>query len=121
MLPQVCNEDEKSVACVSRTLTKAERSYSQLKIEELALILGNKEVSCLRIWHQPQTNAEPSSVNPSKFLVWYLHTYRGSWALMLALHRGKYTIKYESSSINNNFNPLSCLPLPMTSTHMHSQ
>ena len=40
MLPQVCNEDEKSVACVSRTLTKAERSYSQLKIEELALILG---------------------------------------------------------------------------------
>ena len=38
ILSQICNGDEKAVAYVSRTLTTAERNYSQLEKEGIALI-----------------------------------------------------------------------------------
>ena len=43
LLSQVCNGDEKPVAYSSRTLTNAERNYSQLEKEGLALIFGVKK------------------------------------------------------------------------------
>ena len=117
VLSQVCNGDEKPVAYTSRTLTTAERNYSQLEKEGLALVydvkkfhnylFGRTFILCTD--HKPLQ----SLLNESKPIPCMASARIQRWALTLASY--EYTIKYKSGPANTNADALSRLPLPNTS------
>ena len=117
VLSQVCNGDEKPVAYTSRTLTTAERNYSQLEKEGLALVYGVKKFHnylfgrtfTLCTDHKPLQ----SLLNESKPIPCMASARIQRWALTLASY--EYTIKYKSGPANTNADALSRLPLPNTS------
>ena len=118
VLSQVCNGDEKPVAYTSRTLTTAERNYSQLEKEGLALVYGVRKFHnylfgrtfTLCTDHKPLQ----SLLNESKPIPCMASARIQRWALTLASY--EYTIKYKSGPTNTNADALSRLPLPDTST-----
>ena len=117
VLSQVCNGDEKPVAYASRILTTAERNYSQLEKEGLALIYGVRKFHnflfgrfTLCTDHKPLQ----SLLNESKPIPCMASAHIQRWALTLASY--EYTIKYKSGPANTNADALSRLPPPNTST-----
>ena len=118
VLSQVCNGDEKPVAYASRTLTTAERNYSQLEKEGLALIYGVRKFHnylfgrtfTLCTDHKPLQ----SLLNESKPIPCMASAHIQRWALTLASY--EYTIKYKSGLANSNADALSRLPLPNSLT-----
>ena len=65
VLSQLCNGDGKPAAYALRNLTSAERNYSQLEKEGLALIFGVNKFHVhifdrkFTLMYQPQASAEP--------------------------------------------------------------
>ena len=118
VLSQVCNGDEKPVAYASRTLTTAERNYSQLEKEGIALIYGVRKFHnylfgrtfTLCTDHKPLQ----SLLNESKPIPCLAFPRIQRWALTLASY--EYTIKYKSGLANSNADALSRLPLPNSLT-----
>ena len=95
ILSQVCDGDEKPVAYTSRTLTTAERNYSQLEKEGLALVYGVTKFHnylfgrtfTLCTDHKPLQ----SLLNESKPIPCMASARIQRWALTLASY--EYTIK----------------------------
>ena len=116
VLSQLCNGDEKPVAYTSRTLTSAERNYSQLEKEGLALIFGVKKFHVYIFGRKFTlfTDHKPlqSLFNESKPIPAMASAHIQRWALTLASY--EYTIKYKSGPANSNADALSRLPLPVT-------
>ena len=88
VLSQLCNGDEKPVAYASRTLTNAERNYSQLEKEGLALIFGVKKFHVYIFGRKFTlfTNHKPlqSLLNESKPIPSMASARIQRWALTLA-------------------------------------
>ena len=110
------NGSERPIAYASRTLTTAERNYSQIDKEALALVWGVKKFNlylCGRKFtlvtdHQPLTSifnpAKSTSVTTAARLVRY--------AIFLGSH--DYDIEYKSTTMHSNADGLSRLPLSQT-------
>ena len=116
LLSQVCNGDEKSVAYASRTLTNAERNYSQLEKEGLALIFRVKKYFTIiyLVEHLPCVRIT-SRYKPSSMTIPYMASVRiQRWELTFVSY--EYTIKYKSGAANSNADASSRLPLPDPST-----
>ena len=115
-LSQVYSGEEKPVAYASRTLTKAERNYSQLEKEGLALLSGVKKFHVYLFGRNFTlcTDHKPlqSLLNESKPVPCMASARIQRWALTLASY--EYTIKYKSGPANSNADALSRLPLPAT-------
>ena len=105
---------EKPVAYASRTLTPAERNYSQLDKEALALIFGTKRFHnylygrnfTLYTDHKPLEGL----LNESKAIPTLASARIQRWALTLATYQ--YKIVYKKGSDIGNADGLSRLPLP---------
>ncbi|XP_038064022.1 uncharacterized protein K02A2.6-like [Patiria miniata] len=107
---------ERPVAYASRTLTTAERNYSQIDKEALALVWGVKKFNlylCGRKFtlvtdHQPLT----SIFNPSKSTPSTAAARLARYAIFLGSH--DYTIEYKNTAKHCNADGLSRLPLGET-------
>lgn len=105
---------EKPVGYASRTLSSAERNYSQLEKEALALIFATKRFHnyiygrsfTLYTDHKPLQ----SLLNESKAIPTLASARIQRWALTLATYQ--YKIKYKKGSELGNADGLSRLPLP---------
>ena len=104
------------MAYASRTLTKAERNYSQLEKEGLALLFGVKKFHVYLFGRNFTlcTDHKPlqSLLNESKSIPCMASARIQRWALILASY--EYTIKYKSGPANSNAEALSHIPLPAT-------
>ena len=106
--------EEKPIAFASRTLTAAERKYSQLDKEALALIFG------VRKYHQYLCGRHFELKTDHKPLVHIFSETKATpvlaagriqrWALTLGAY--SYTIKFKKGQENSNADALSRLPLP---------
>lgn len=107
-------EGERPIAYALRSLTPAERNYSQLEREGLAIIFG------LQKFHQYLygrrftliTDNKPLGLifGPKKGIPVLAATRIQRWAIKMAAYN--YDIKIRSSSQNSNADALSRLPLP---------
>ena len=107
---------EKPVAFASRTLTKAERNYSQLEKEALSIIFG------IRKFHPYLYGRQFTLVTDHKPLVTILHPRKGTpplaaarlqrWALILASYN--YEIEFKPTEKHCNADSMSRLPLPIS-------
>ena len=108
VLSQVCNGEETPVAYASRTLTKAERNYSQLEKEGLALLFGVKKFHVYLFGRNFTlcTDHKPlqSLLNVSKLIPCMASAHIQRWALTLASY--EHTIKYKSGPANSNADAL---------------
>ena len=110
---------EKSIAYASRTLTKAEKNYSQLEKEGLAVVFGVKKYHAY-LWgrqfliesdHKPLSSlfGELKEIPP-------LASARiQRWALTLSAYR--YSIRYKAGKTLCNADALSRLPRPVTTMY----
>ncbi len=104
---------ERPIAYASRTLTPAERNYSQLEKEALSLIFGVKKFHqylygrrfTLYTDHKPLTTilGEKKGVRPMAAACLQ------RWALLLSAY--DYAIKYKSTQAHGNADELSRLPI----------
>ncbi|CAC5386471.1 unnamed protein product [Mytilus coruscus] len=104
---------DKPIAYTSRTLTSAEKNYSVLEKESLAIIFGIKK------FHQYLYGHPVTIITDHKLLIGLFRedkpipTMAASriqrWALTLAAY--EYTIVYKEGSLNGNADGLSRLPL----------
>ena len=109
---------ERPVAYASRTLSQAERNYSQLEKEALALIFGTKRFHnylygrsfTLYTDHKPLQGL----LNQSKAIPTLASARIQRWALTLATYQ--YKIVYKRGSEISNADGLSHLPLPASSS-----
>ena len=109
---------ERPVAYASRTLSQAERNYSQLEKEALALIFGTKRFHnyiygrsfILYTDHKPLQGL----LNESKAIPTLASARIQRWALTLATYQ--YKIVYKKGSEISNADGLSRLPLPISSS-----
>ena len=116
VLSQVYDKLEKPVAYVSRSLSSAEKNYSQLEKEGLAIVFGIKKFHnylfgrrfTLCTDHKPLQ----SLLNESKAIPTIASARIQRWALTLSMY--EYTIKFKSGAANGNADALSRLPLPDT-------
>ena len=102
------------MAFASRTLNSAERNYSQLKKEALALIFGVKRFHTYLFGHKFTLNTDHKPLQ-SLFSVTKPIPAMASgriqrWALTLASY--EYTIKFKKGPSNSNADALSHLPVP---------
>ena len=116
VLSQVYDKLEKPVAYASRSLSSAEKNYSQLEKEGLAIVFGIKKFHnylfgrrfTLCTDHKPLE----SLLNESKAIPTIASARIQRWALTLSMY--EYTIKFKSGAANGNADALSRLPLPDT-------
>lgn len=109
---------EKPVGFASRTLTPAERNYSQVEKEALACVYGVKRFHSYLFGHSflLQTDNEPlrTLFNQSKVVSQQASSRIQRWALTLASY--EYTIVCRRTEQHANADALSRLPLPYTPT-----
>ena len=107
---------EKPVGFVSRTLTDAEKKYSQLEKEGLACVYGIKRFHSYLFGHKfvLQTDHQPLTTlfNEAKVVPVQASSRIQRWALLLASY--EYTIAYRSTTKHSNADAMSRLPLPNT-------
>ena len=105
---------EEPIGFVSRTLTKAEKNYSQLKKEGSACIYGVKCFHSYLFGHKfvLQTDHQPLTalLDESKVVPAQASSRIQQWALSLASYQ--YTIAYLSTTKHANADAMSWLPLP---------
>ena len=105
---------EKPVGFVSRTLTDAEKKYSQLEKEGLACVYGIKRFHSYLFGHKfvLQTDHQPliTLFNEAKVVPAQASNRIQRWALLLASY--EYTISYRSTTKHSNADAMSRLPLP---------
>ena len=114
----MADNTEQPIAFASRSLTPAEKNYSQLDKEALAIVFG------VRKFHQYLygrhftilTDHKPLErvFNPDKTTPQMAAARIQRWALILAAYT--YSIQYKEGSQNANADALSRLPLPDTPT-----
>lgn len=110
------NGTDRPIGYMSRSLSSAERGYSQLEKEALAIIFGLKK------FHQYLFGKHCTIVTDHKPLLGLLGEHKGipqqaaarmqRWALTLAAY--EYTLEYKEGSKHGNADALSRLPLPST-------
>ena len=113
---------EKPVAFASRTLNRAERNYSQIDKEALALVWGIRKFNhylygrrfTLVTDHQPPT----AIFHPEKGIPAMTASRMQRYALQLAAH--DYEIKYRTSAKHGNADGLSRVPMPTGKTVQES-
>ena len=107
---------------MSRSLLTAERNYSQLEKEGLAIMYGIKKFHnylfgrkfTICTDHKPlQSLLNESKVNPT-----IASARIQKWALTLSMY--EYTIRFKSGTTNTNADALSRLPLPDIATSGNS-
>jgi len=118
VLSQVYDKLEKPVAYSSRSLSAAERNYSQLEKEGLAIVYGIKKFHNYLFGRKFTlcTNHKPlqSLLNESKAVPTIASACIQRWALTLSMY--EYTLKFKSGTTNSNTDALSRLPLPEAPT-----
>ena len=107
------DESEKPIAFASRSLTKAERNYSQLEKEALSIIFGVQK------FHQYLYGRKFTLFTDHKPLITILNPRKGipslaaarlqCWALILASYQ--YEIEFKSTDKHSNADGVSRLPL----------
>ena len=103
---------EKPIGYVSRTLSAAEKNYSQLEKEGLSCVFGVKRFhSYLYGHHKPLL----SLFNESRAVPPQASARIQRWALTLAMY--EYSLKFKSTKQHGNADAMSRLPLPDTVTH----
>jgi hypothetical protein len=112
------NSEERPIAFMSRTLTPAEKNYSQLEKEGLAIIFGVKK------FHNYLFGRHFTIESDHKPLSYLFHESRGispmassriqRWALTLSAYH--YSIRYKPGTTLNNADALSRLPRPVTTS-----
>ena len=118
VLSHKVQEGERPIAFASRTLTTAEKAYSQLDKEALAIVYGVKK------FHQ-YLYGRPFQLKTDHKPLIYIFSERKAtpvmassriqrWSLTLGAY--SYTIEYRKGCENENADALSRLPLPITRT-----
>ena len=111
---------KKTIAYASRTLFKAERSYSKLEKEGLALVLGVWRFHLYLYGHEftLYTDHLPlqSLFNTRRSMSTMVSQRIQRWTLTLAMY--EYTIKHRPGKSNSNADALSRLPLPDTQSNI---
>jgi hypothetical protein len=110
------NGDERPIAYSSRTLTSAERNYSQIEREALSLIFGVIRFDQYLYGRKFTlvTDNKPLSLilGPKTGIPMLAASRMQRWAIQLSGYQ--YEVKYKSSKDNANANGLSRLPLKET-------
>ena len=109
---------EKPIGYVSRTLSAAEKNYSQLEKEGLSCVFGVKRFHSYLYGHQFSllTDHKPllSLFNESRAVPPQASARIQRWALTLAMY--EYSLKFKSTKQHGNADAMSRLPLPDTVT-----
>ena len=111
---------EKPIAYASRTMNAAERRYSQLEREGLAIVFGVKKfhnyiygrLFTIESDHQPLSHL----FSETKGIPVMASSRIQRWALTLAAYQ--YNIRYKSGKTLNNADALSRLPRPITTAYV---
>ena len=119
VLANVVNGEERPILFISRSLTQAEKSYSQLERESLSIIFAvvrfrqyllERELTIVT-GHKPLL----SLFNPSKAMPSVAAARVMRWSLLLSGYR--FQICYRKAEDNRNVDALSRLPLPSTESN----
>ena len=107
---------EKPVGFVSRTLSAAEKNYSQIEKEGLACVFGVKRFHSYLYGHSFTliTDHKPllSLFNAQQAIPPQASARIQRWALTFAMY--EYTLSFRSTKAHGNADAMSCLPLPNT-------
>ena len=110
---------EKPIAFASRTLNQAEKKYSQLKKEGLAIIFGVKKfhnyINCTHFTIQSDHKPLSSLFSEIKGIPVMAPSRIERWVLTLAAYQ--HSILYKAGKYHNNADTLSRLPQPDMSFH----
>ena len=112
VLSHVCDDGEHSIAFVSRTLTKAERNYSQIEKEALGLVFGIKKFHkyifgrsfTLLTDHKPLLSILSTKANVPPITAARMQR----WAIFLSAY--DYNIEFRGTMKHANAESLSRLP-----------
>lgn len=113
VLSHVCDDGEHPIAFVSRTLTKAERNYSQIEKEALGLVFGIKKFHkylfgrsfTLLTDHKPLLSILSTKANVPPITAARMQR----WAIFLSAY--DYNIEFRGTTKHANADSLSRLPL----------
>ena len=116
VLSHICeNGEERPIAFVSRTLTPAEKNYSQLEKEGLAIIFGVKKFHNYLFGRHFTIESDHK---PLSYLFNEISPMASSliqrWALTLSAYQ--YTIRYKTGKTLSNADALSRLPKSVTTS-----
>ncbi len=116
------DQQERPVAYVSRTLTPAEKNYSQLEKEALAIIFAVKKFHnyILGRHFEIESDHRPLSFlfSENKRVPQMASSRIQRWALTLATYR--YSIRYKAGKHLGNADALSRLPRPVTTSQEYT-
>ena len=120
VISHLIEEEEKHIAFSSRTLTKSEQNYSQLKKEALAIIFGIRKYHkylygrkfVLLTDHKPLLTILGPKTGVTTFSAARLQR----WALQLGTHQ--YVIRFRKTTDHGNADMLSRLPVPSTDNNL---